>query len=386
MKKIIILFEDDWELLGNGLGNVADLQYLPSLFLLEVAERFGIKINFMVEVLQQLAFARHSEKDRNVKIQKDIWDENVRMLLEKGHDVQLHLHPQWHNANYQDGYFRVSNNWNIGTYTEAEQESMVTSSIKYLSDLLAPIDSSYSPVAFKAGSWALQPSKNILTTLSNSGIRIVMGVGKYIHFTTTDGFEVNYTGLEEDMLPYYPDYSDIQKISDKKEKIIVLPLPYYTLGCKGFYAQVKRKIFCPRQRNKFFYHNNVPSEISNLSRTIELNKTRLRKIKTILKSIYNFQHFDLSASSFDVLKLAFDQIIARALKAEAGVIPIVLQSHTKHYSGNYDNVCHFLEYLTKHYKNNMTFMTFTDFVQYIDTIGNERVINDCWPIKQHQIR
>ena len=85
--KIIVIIEDDWELRGNGLGNVAYLQYLPSLFLMNIAKKFGIKITFMVEVMQQLAFLKHVNKDRNIKIQARIWEENVLLMKESGFDV-----------------------------------------------------------------------------------------------------------------------------------------------------------------------------------------------------------------------------------------------------------------------------------------------------------
>ncbi len=55
LTRIIVLIEDDWELFGNGLGNVADVQYLPLLFLLRLADQLGLKITFMAEVMQQLA-------------------------------------------------------------------------------------------------------------------------------------------------------------------------------------------------------------------------------------------------------------------------------------------------------------------------------------------
>ena len=40
-KRFNILIEDDWEVMGNGLGNVAQLQYLPSLFFMKLAKHWG---------------------------------------------------------------------------------------------------------------------------------------------------------------------------------------------------------------------------------------------------------------------------------------------------------------------------------------------------------
>ena len=39
-KKFLILIEDDFEIMGNGLGNVAELQYLPALTLMNIAKKY----------------------------------------------------------------------------------------------------------------------------------------------------------------------------------------------------------------------------------------------------------------------------------------------------------------------------------------------------------
>ena len=120
-KKFCILIEDDWEVLGNGLGNVAQLQYLPSLYFMKLAKRLGINLTFMVEVVQQLEFIKHLDQDYNIRVQKNLWDDNIRLMIDYGFDVQLHLHPQWLNAEYKDDYFFLRDNWNMGKYEPAER-------------------------------------------------------------------------------------------------------------------------------------------------------------------------------------------------------------------------------------------------------------------------
>jgi len=41
MKKFVILVEDDFEIMGNGQGNVADLQYLPAISLMNIANKYN---------------------------------------------------------------------------------------------------------------------------------------------------------------------------------------------------------------------------------------------------------------------------------------------------------------------------------------------------------
>lgn len=103
-KRFIVLIEDDFEVKGNGLGDVADLQYLPGLALMNIAKKHDVKLTFMVEVAQQLTMTKYKHQ-RGVKIQKELWDQTVKLMKEHGFDVQLHLHPQWLNAEYKDGFF-----------------------------------------------------------------------------------------------------------------------------------------------------------------------------------------------------------------------------------------------------------------------------------------
>ncbi len=213
MNKFTILIEDDWEISGNGLGNVGDLQYLPAIQFMDIADSFGIKLTFMVEVAQQLSFSKYQQQDRNVKIQKELWDESVLLMVERGHDVQLHLHPQWINAEYRNGYFFINNQWNIGLYDFNAQEDLITSSCEYLNSLIKPIKPNYRICAFKGGSWGLQPSADLLKILSQNGIKIVMGVIKGVEIPDIG---VDYTHLEEDSLPYNPSFDDITAVAKTK--------------------------------------------------------------------------------------------------------------------------------------------------------------------------
>lgn len=90
-KKFVILIEDDFEIMGNGIGNVAELQYLPALALMNIAEKYNAKITFMVDVAHQLALKRNGAVP-DIRIQTRLWDETVLLMKERGFDVQLHLH------------------------------------------------------------------------------------------------------------------------------------------------------------------------------------------------------------------------------------------------------------------------------------------------------
>ena len=122
MKKLFIALVDDWELRGNGLGSVYDLQYKPVKKLMDLYERLGVNATFNIEVMQQLAFNKYSSKVQKIDKETKIWIDSVLQMFERGFDIQLHIHPQWHNAEYIDGFWKLDKRWNIGTILQRKYQ------------------------------------------------------------------------------------------------------------------------------------------------------------------------------------------------------------------------------------------------------------------------
>ena len=103
-------------------------------------------------------------------------------MKDYGFDVQLHLHPQWFQAKKRGDHFLLSNVWNIGRYKPEEQAIIIGDGINYLEKLIRQVDPAYKVIAFKGGSWGLQPSQNLFKVLGENGIRMVMGVRNDLKF------------------------------------------------------------------------------------------------------------------------------------------------------------------------------------------------------------
>ncbi len=363
-KRFNILIEDDWELMGNGLGNVAQLQYLPSLFFMKLANRLGIKLTFMVDVVQQLVYNNHVQSDYNLKLQKNLWDDTVLLMKHYGFDVQLHLHPQWMNANLKGDFFYLNNNWNFGKYGYATQDGLIREAVNYLEDLLIPVDPNYKVIAYKGGSWGLQPSGDLLRNMEKHGIRIVMGVREGMSLPSNG---VDYTTLEEATMPYYPDYNDICKISLVKKEIIIIPLQTVTPGIKGlsFLAadMFKRKI-SKKDAMRHYYNDHLPSKINELSPLAEDSKPKFPFI--------NYKtHLKIGNQPFSYLKASFDQVINRLSVTSFERIPILIECHTKQYNNYYSDIERFLSYVLEKYGDIAEFSSLSDFLKEID---NEKSI------------
>ncbi|HMU09192.1 MAG TPA: hypothetical protein PKC54_04255 [Ferruginibacter sp.] len=355
-KRFTILIEDDWEVMGNGLGNVAQLQYLPSMFFMKLARRLGIKLTFMVDVVQQLEYSKHTKSDYNLQLQKNLWDDSVRLMKSYGFDVQLHLHPQWMNATRKDDFFFLNDNWNFGRYSDTEQDRLIGESVNYLHNLLRPIDPEYKVVAYKGGSWGLQPSGTLLKNMEKHGIKIVTGVRKGMYLP---GNGVDYRTLEETTMPYYPVYDDLCRVSAEKKEIFIIPLQTVTPGVMGLgylaVDLVKRKI-SKSDSMRHYYDSNVPEKIYELSPIAEESKPKFPYVsyKT---------HLKIGNQPFSYLKASFDQVIKQLADTPNKNIPILIECHTKQYNNYYRDIERFLAYVQEKYAGVAGFNTLSGFLK-----------------------
>jgi hypothetical protein len=224
-----IVLTDDWELRGNGTGRVEDLQQKPAARLMDLYERLGVPATFNVEVLQQLAFERHAERNESIAQGRDAWIATVRCMVERGFDVQLHLHPQWIGAELIDGWWKLGQRWNIADYAADEIRRMLDDALNYL----APIISPGRPVSFRGGSWGIgPPSRDILTALSERGIKLDVSIVSGVRYDG-EGIKLDYTRLDSPYFAYSPDIDDARRVAcspDKAASVLEIPTQAVSRG------------------------------------------------------------------------------------------------------------------------------------------------------------
>lgn len=361
-KKYYVVVQDDWELEGNGSGNVASHQYMPSLFLSKLSKEYGVKPTFMIECAQQLEFLKNKSKSRNIKLQSVIWEETVKMLYEEGHDVQLHIHPQWINAKLNGDFFTLGNDWNLARYSDVVISEIITKSKLYLESIINPIDNSYKVTSFKAGGWGLQPSENLLTELRKNGINLILGPRKNL---VNINQNIDYSEMEECNLPYFPDIKNINKISNYKSEIRILPLSYTSYGFStAFYLYwfyKMNKVF-PIEKGTLFQNWMIPKSILVNNKFDYRNKIKSFKTKNF--KIYSHLKIGGNLPLF-FLKKSFDQVISRLNSIEENNIPIVIESHTKNFKNQSFRILKFFDYITTKYNKELVFVSLSELNQLI---------------------
>ena len=332
---IYLAFVDDWELSGNGSGDVRELQFRPMRELVKIYNAHGVRGSFNAEVMQQLTFRKFENDYPELKLLADEWDDAVRETYSQGHDIQLHIHPQWQNAEYDDGRWRLTADWSILNYDEDVAYRMMSMGKEYLENLLRSVDAAYRCVSFRSGSWCIAPSVHMLNLLVRLGIVFDMSIVGGVRYETKN-INLDYTNCDEDFLPYYPVMTDARLVSDKPEPIISVPTNHFYGSRRQVFRHHLDKALEKIKRRR------VPVEAAQAgSRSVEAyghewaqTRHASRWTRVYEKGIVPYlkgKHLisDIAQLDYALLGEMMASIRRRARASGLQDVPVILENHTK---------------------------------------------------------
>lgn len=167
----------DHEIFGNGTGDVRRHMTEPTDQMARACERHGLPLTVFFEVEEYLAFER--ERDELVTLHGYDPAEEVREqavdLVKRGHDLQLHVHPEWVGAAFEGG------NWKLNPEkrtvhslfrNQADTSEYIRSRKAAVDALWQEAGSARRVTAFRAGAFCAQPGEHLLPALAANGIMI----------------------------------------------------------------------------------------------------------------------------------------------------------------------------------------------------------------------
>ncbi len=155
----------DYELFGNGSGCLDSCLRQPVDQCLAVASEVSATVALFVDAPEFLAF----RQTRCYRAASARIEEQLGLAVMNGHAVQLHLHPQWLGADYQDHHWSLSmNKWRIGDLDKDTIDGLVVTGLAYLRTITG--DDARHCNTFRAGGWAIQPAAQTLSVLAQRGI------------------------------------------------------------------------------------------------------------------------------------------------------------------------------------------------------------------------
>ncbi len=141
----------DYELFfGEKSGSVEKCLIEPTNNLFEIARNKNVSYTFFVDV----GFLIAADKYNDLKIELSQVKTQVKQMIQLGHSVQLHIHPHWEKAVFENGVWsmNVDGAYKLADFSQEEAENIVRKYKSYLDDLIG-----YKTTTFRAGGWCIQP-------------------------------------------------------------------------------------------------------------------------------------------------------------------------------------------------------------------------------------
>jgi hypothetical protein len=167
------IFTLDYEIYGDGTGPLRELVYEPTERLRAIFEKWDTRFVNFVEVAELEIIESGGTDPAAIALVK----QQVELLYRAGHEIALHLHPQWYNARFEQGRWHLDNSeYNLCTLPAARISEIVGRAVDYLGRMVG--DPAFAPLSFRAGNWLFQPACNAAKELARKGIRIDSSVFK----------------------------------------------------------------------------------------------------------------------------------------------------------------------------------------------------------------
>ncbi len=190
----ILIISVDYEIFGNGVGDVRQHITEPAERMARICEAHNVPLTVFFEVEEYFAFLKHRKQltgslgyDPALEIRTQI-----HRLVQRGHDIQLHLHPEWYGASLLNGRWQLADQFQTVDSlfeSQAETTSYIAERKAMVDDILATAGSSQRVSVYRAGAFSAQPSNRLLRALHATGIRIDSSVVKgltrsnpHVHF------------------------------------------------------------------------------------------------------------------------------------------------------------------------------------------------------------
>jgi len=164
-----ILLTLDYELFnGNIGGSINNCLITPLNELEPILDRHNFKITIFVDTcfLSSLKKIKSGKPD----LEHD-WNQITTQLTrfaKKGHSIQLHLHPQWINAKYEDGkWFSDLSLYKLDDLPLQQAAKLFLEGSELIKEIVGT-----PPVAFRAGDYCIQKYRLLSDSLKNAGISI----------------------------------------------------------------------------------------------------------------------------------------------------------------------------------------------------------------------
>ncbi|MCD4650172.1 MAG: oligosaccharide flippase family protein [Candidatus Cloacimonetes bacterium] len=305
----------DYEIEGIGTGSLSDMVTLPTGKLLDVFDEEGARLTIMAEMGHYWAMKRYPKRFES---DIELFEEQLKDAVKRGHDVQLHLHPQWFNSTFNGTEWEFEYNQSITGSMTTDYPlalAMLKKGKQDLENLLKPVNPEYQCRCYRQGWFVMQPSRKILTALKETGFVLDSSVPKgsikdsiYVKF--------DYNTATSYFRPWKPQLDDICQ-HEPRETFLEFPI-------FSFFSRL------PLHINPNFVNNRKFQKL--LSKIFAGSSQSVKSVKRTKKaSVFPFYRrsyqIDFTTMYSDLLYSQVNRIAHR--KSDIPFVPLVLIGHSK---------------------------------------------------------
>jgi hypothetical protein len=180
-EKVKMILTIDYEIFfGESSGTVQNCMIKPMAELMKVLEQVQGKMTVFWDILHYWKLLQLENEFPELKKDRILIESQVREIIQRGHDVQLHLHPHWINSDWKGGtwefdYSRYSLH-QLSNEENPEDINTILGCVTIGKTLIETVAQSISPgykvFAFRAGGWQISPFQILRKALEVNGILI----------------------------------------------------------------------------------------------------------------------------------------------------------------------------------------------------------------------
>ena len=226
--KLILTF--DYELFGDGTGDIFTHMIEPTNTILNMCDDHGIKTTLFFEMLEYIHLKEEWNKSNRMGYTRnpiEAIEHQIKQAATNGHDIQLHIHPQWYNATFKDGKWELDfTHWRLGGFRASHKygvKELISECKTELEKLIIPVKPDYKCIALRAGGYNIMPSDEVYKAMCQVGLTVDSSV-------YPGGYEIgnlsnyDYRNVSNEFNCWWASQADIRIPSKEQKEILEVPI------------------------------------------------------------------------------------------------------------------------------------------------------------------
>ena len=168
----------DYEIYGDGSGDVFTHMIYPTERILSICAANDIQATIYFEVVEYLKMKQQWDSGNKMGYFNNPIEAIERQLKKAalaGHDIQLHIHPQWVEAVYRDRWIVDLGHWRLGDFVgkfNYTLEDLLREGKEAIESIIRQVVPDYTCIALRAGGYNVMPSGKVYEAMINTGLKV----------------------------------------------------------------------------------------------------------------------------------------------------------------------------------------------------------------------